>query len=682
MKTIIGILLILAVSSGGVRAVQFSLPSANQGSWEPGVDVGVTGGISQYRPGGSSERTNLIDVTHPPYSADNTGTVDVSGAIDAAIAAASPGDVVWFPEGIYLLENLVRLSEANSDITLRGQGDNSVIKMNSGGQIVLSGGAPFYRPDVFEIVTGNKTKGTRILEVADTSDFEIGDFWQVQIEDETDSERIAAGEPPTWTVLDKGFARRMTVVITAIDPGEAVAIDPPLPIDCTNYTTRLATRAALNNRAIQKVGIENLKFVPVPGDHYKQCIQLTGARDCWVSGCSFAYTNTTSSGQAVRMFESYRTEIRKNTFTISQGGNGDGAVNYFRNSCVLIENNVLTGPWNVGFYSSSGNVNSAILFNFIDGIGKGVFVGHGEAYDTLLLVEGNVSARLQADSFWGASHYNTVFRNWLHGCESDGTPSDGGVGIDFTLALNRFTRNYALVGNVYGWDGLRSAETRYGEPNIGNNNYTGYAGPTGSSTDPNSSSADFWRAWGVGGSLTSRTSDDLIVITVDDSSMFSVGMIKGTTLYWDNKTKYRKFLEVTNIIGNQITLETQSATSGDILPAESTVFSAIEPGPGAWQELDLDVEPSIEIIHNYASSAGGLGAITDSTTDTLPESLAYSSKPDWWNNDGYSGEWPPIDPSNPGFNMRAIPAGERALQIPGAGMVPGAPKGLKIVLPE
>ena len=397
MKTIIGILLILAVSSGGVRAVQFSLPSANQGSWEPGVDVGVTGGISQYRPGGSSERTNLIDVTHPPYSADNTGTVDVSGAIDAAIAAASPGDVVWFPEGIYLLENLVRLSEANSDITLRGQGDNSVIKMNSGGQIVLSGGAPFYRPDVFEIVTGNKTKGTRILEVADTSDFEIGDFWQVQIEDETDSERIAAGEPPTWTVLDKGFARRMTVVITAIDPGEAVAIDPPLPIDCTNYTTRLATRAALNNRAIQKVGIENLKFVPVPGDHYKQCIQLTGARDCWVSGCSFAYTNTTSSGQAVRMFDSYRTEIRKNTFTISQGGNGDGAVNYFRNSCVLIENNVLTGPWNVGFYSSSGNVNSAILFNFIDGIGKSIFVGHGEAYDTLLLVEGNVSARLQAD---------------------------------------------------------------------------------------------------------------------------------------------------------------------------------------------------------------------------------------------------------------------------------------------
>ena len=274
VKKIIGIFVILGASLGGIPAVQLSLPSANQGSWEPGVDVGVTDGISQYQPGGSSERTNLIDVTQPPYNADNTGAVDVSSAIDAAIAAASPGDVVWFPDGIYLLEKEVKLSEASSDITLRGQGDSSVIKMNSGGQIFLYGGAPFYRPDVFEMVTGGKTKGQSVLDVADTGDFEVGDMWQVQIEDEIDSERIAAGAPPTWTVLEKGFARRMTVIITAIDPGVSVAIDPPLPIDCTNYTTRLATRAALNNRSIQKVGIESLKFVPVPGDHYKRCIQL------------------------------------------------------------------------------------------------------------------------------------------------------------------------------------------------------------------------------------------------------------------------------------------------------------------------------------------------------------------------------------------------------------------------
>jgi hypothetical protein len=42
-----------------------SLPSANQGNWIPGTDIGVNGGIAQYRPGGANERLNAagIDVT-------------------------------------------------------------------------------------------------------------------------------------------------------------------------------------------------------------------------------------------------------------------------------------------------------------------------------------------------------------------------------------------------------------------------------------------------------------------------------------------------------------------------------------------------------------------------------------------------------------------------------------------
>jgi len=56
------------------------------------------------------------------------------------------------------------------------------------------------------------------------------------------------------------------------------------------------------------------------------------------------------------------------------------------------------------------------------------------------------------------------------------------------------------------------------------------------------------------------------------------------------------------------------------------------------------------------AAAVGTGAITDSISpDTLPNSLAYTTKPAWF---GIL-TWPPINPSNPVFSIEIIPAGYR-----------------------
>jgi hypothetical protein len=99
-------------------AIAELIPARRLVQWEPDVDVGVLGGIDQYQPGGASERTTLIDVTGSPYNADNTGATAANTAISSAIAAATAGQVVYLPAGVYKSTGSITLSKSN--ITLRG----------------------------------------------------------------------------------------------------------------------------------------------------------------------------------------------------------------------------------------------------------------------------------------------------------------------------------------------------------------------------------------------------------------------------------------------------------------------------------------------------------------------------------------------------------------------------------
>ena len=65
------------------------------------------------------------------------------------------------------------------------------------------------------------------------------------------------------------------------------------------------------------------------------------------------------------------------------------------------------------------------------------------------LYEGNVAPRFQCDGYHGSASHDTAFRNWFHGT------SETGKSMDFWICvnLNRWTRDYSIVGNILGTKG-------------------------------------------------------------------------------------------------------------------------------------------------------------------------------------------------------------------------------------
>ncbi len=200
------ILLALTALSG---AADYTLPAANQGQWVPGTNVGVSGGINQYRPGGASARGaegggTTIDVTASPYNADDTGASDASTAIQSAITAAVSGDLVWIPAGTYRCNSAINLYHDKDGVTIRGAGPGvTIIDARASTGIGLGQGAVF--TDSVRTVTGtggtpgSYPKGATVLNVADTTDYAAGYLAKIYIQDETDNTRIDAGAAPTFS---------------------------------------------------------------------------------------------------------------------------------------------------------------------------------------------------------------------------------------------------------------------------------------------------------------------------------------------------------------------------------------------------------------------------------------------------------------------------------------------------
>ena len=116
MKTL-AFLLLSVTATFSADFVSANKPS---GGWNPGVSVGVIGGIQQYITG----RTTLVNGTLPPYNADRTGNTDCSAIIATLLNDVPAGQVAFLPAGIYRMEN-TGVSIQHSNITFRGAGQMS-----------------------------------------------------------------------------------------------------------------------------------------------------------------------------------------------------------------------------------------------------------------------------------------------------------------------------------------------------------------------------------------------------------------------------------------------------------------------------------------------------------------------------------------------------------------------------
>ena len=385
----------------------------------------------------------------PVSRANKTVFHDDTEAIRSAISAAKDEEVVYVPGGTYLISSGLNVGGGGKHITLRGAGMDKTLILPGGGAgtaiSISGGGSGWWQADQRGMsITGSPKRGDTVLTVGDTSSLDklprggVGEICQVRLKNDLKLPVIA---PAHWEYLQRQVTRIVAKTATT------VTVSPPLLFDLPedrepklSPSVGHAEFAGVEDLCVDgKAGasavgvgigagygcwLKNVKVVNILGYH----VSLSGSMGCEIRGC---YIST----------------------RLRHGSNGAGILFGSSSSC-LIEDNILLEQFpHLEANACTGNVfaynfckDSSIFEGDFGLEGCSIGTNHG-AQSCYNLYEGNVSPKLQSDGYHGGSAYDTVFRNWLHG--TDEKTNNFWICIN----LNRFTRNYNIVGNILGTKG-------------------------------------------------------------------------------------------------------------------------------------------------------------------------------------------------------------------------------------
>ena len=565
LKTTAGVLVVAAVMGAGARVAMSAddqgrklpgseiIPADRQADWRPGITVGVPGGIP-------TDRNNLIDVTKEPYKADKTGATDASGAIQKAIGDAKEKEVVYLPAGRYRVDKGLGLK---SNVTLRGAGPDKTVIMGS--ISIGGGGADWWYENKLKLnITGSPKRGATELTVGDTKALDaypnggIGQLCQLSLKNDL--------KLPVMSTKNFDYMRNQECRIVAKTP-VTVTISPGLLFDLSES---LAPRLAPAGHYVEFVGVENLTIEGRDANSHIG-LGMSCGYGCWVKNV----TVSNISKYDISIGDSLQCEIRHCYLTKIVNIHGAGLL-FGTSSFCLVEDNVIVESWpHIEVCSASGNV---FAYNFcndscVTGLVKASINSNHNAHNSFNLYEGNVSPKFQSDGYWGSASHCTAFRNWFHGT------SEKTKQFWICVNLNRFTRDYNIVGNILGRKGytwLHEVEPvgfsydkhfiySLGYPNIGN-------------------------GWSNG--KTAQLS-------------------KGKP--WED---WEKLL---------------ASERGD------------GPGAGGFQELDLDVRATTLLLGNYNYKDNAVPASESLGDAKLPKSLYLKDKPEWFGNQAWPPFGPDTD---------------------------------------
>lgn len=574
------------------------IPASRLGNWTPGTAVGVPGGIPM-------NRTNLLDVTKPPYYADNTGQTDALPGIQKAINDAKAGDVVYLPAGRYMISQRIDIGPKD-DITLRGAGPDATFidARNTGSAAVWVGVDGGWQERRIPVL-GSPTRGQTVLRVDSTASLAqlpnggIGQLCRVTIKN---------GNDTTVPVVHVSTYERLRIPKFRVvaKTADTITISPALPFD---LPLELEPDISVARSQAEFVGIEDLH---IDGTNTTSSPLLTfwQAYACWAKNVKI--TNTTNF--LLKIYDSYGVEVRhcdlRDRKLIGQA-NGAGLILECSTSC-LIEDNIIYRIF-PHIEVNATAINNVFAYNFCDVSDAGALMGvsidsNHRPHNCFNLYEGNIAPKFQADGYFGSVSHDTVFRNWFHGTSAT---SDR---YSVCINLNRFTRHYSLVGNMlgrsgYAWVYEGASGANYGEryiyllgfPNIGNPFYNGGIAQL--------SQGIVWSDW-----------------TLFLSAEFGKG-----------------------------------------------------PGPGGYQERDMDVPATTIRLGNWNAKDNGVNSAEALNGINLPASLYRTSKPAWFG----TLAWPAFGPDSPNQSYEAIPAGYRFLHgkdpvQSGGASLPSAPSNLQI----
>lgn len=615
-----------------------TIPAPRRTNWAPGTRTGVVGGIYQYRPGGANQRITQVNVV--AYGADPTGLTDSGPAIRAAILACAAGQVVWFPAGLYLIASSIILSHAKKNITFRGAGIGTSKLVIQGNVVIAIGSNSDYQwlyPSSNNQITTGLTQGATELTIASTTAFSVGQLISLWIENETDDAQITAGAAPNFAVYGYASLRRPKHRVVS-KTSTTLTIEPPIYFPVRAGLSVLVQAAQLQGEG---VGFEELEIdcslctngFPFS---FEQCV------NCWTYRVKV--TNTTNYHLYVS--SCLHTEIRECWFDGRRAGGTNGAaLLYASSSAGLMEHTVLARnfPCIEVNFGSHGNAFVHSVYERQAGVSGGMMNTNHAAHNSHNIYEASISPNVQSDGYFGSASDDTLFRNWFHGAIANQSSTT------FTFSLNRFARNFNVLGNIMGWSGYKNGAMSFGNPNMGNGFFTGSAQPT---------IGDFWADWKATATITTRASNTAGTMTLNSGSL-AVGQL--CHVIWDatanrSPNRFQFTVPTGGVTGNVITI---AAAAGTALPLVGTAVQVFM-GPSGYQETDQpDCEGSTFRRGNYFALATGGGSIPLADAlggDTLPDSLIFDSQPSDWPA-GFA--WPPFDPTDPitSQSFSRLPAG-------------------------
>lgn len=642
--------------------MDFTIPTGRTviSGWSAGVTVGVVGGISQF------DSRTVYEVTGLTLD----GVTDCRPAIQSVIDSVPEHSIVQLPSGNIKLNGILNFGVLGQrhNITLKGSIDQygrpttKIYPSNIAVQIGTDSDFSWSYPPGITAINSPLAGSTKIT-LSDASLFSNNKIIRISRQNNT-------GIPVISTEGYDGIQSQETFISNKV--GNTFDIDPPLYWDLPSGsipTVRLAQFISYFN------GVENLDIIATGSSALQGAILMVQSYSCWIKNVKISgFTNT-----AIGINDSVRCEVRKCQYSVpdpSIGTNKHGILLNGVCSACLFEDNISINiaPGIQLFGPSCGNV---FAYNLI--FAGAYALNIHNSHPCFNLYEGNYATQYHADGFFGSASHETLYRNWFHGQQ---TPT--GI-ASYTSSFNRFLTTVNIVGNVFGSTDIANGGYSFGNPNIGNSNFSGYVsfnnGPKWFDLNPTTNQARFWSgrliARGDPSSPSYYNSGVISGLSVEDSlSIQSHTERSIASSYGTVNLQYFSgiinFITISSISSGGNTGIISFWNSSQEVPVPTGQLVYMYPSPGGFQESDLDVSGTSLIISNYLVP-NGIGATENLNGSGLAPSLFRQSKPDYFG----PLDWPPVNPilGQPS-SFQSIPAGYRYFNDgmdPSSGSSPSGP---------
>ena len=431
------------------------IPEGRRAIWQG--HVGIPGGIPARPTIGATIDASFGD-----------GVADATAAIQSALDACGPNEVVQLPVGTFRLTETIRLP---SHRVLRGAGSDATTLSFQGpaghrSAIALSGLARFHSGTTPVAIVSGASKGSTTITVADASGVEAGHI--MLIDQLNDGDLVSAdgvqGKCKHCGREDGDRTMGQLVEVTAV-AGDQVSLNIPL---YWTYSADLSPEASFvpGSSYVSWSGVEDLRLTQ-PAVSARYLIEMQATRNCWLRNVEVERVDW----RAVWMLKGLQNEIRDSYFHESINGygrsHGYGVLVDMFSSANLIENNIyrtLDGGLMMTGGGAAGNVfgynyGEDSRFDDIWWLTGSPSINHAP-HPMMNLWEGNVGYMIAGDFIWGSSSHNTVYRSRSRGWQREETTANNNA-----VQLATGNSHINVVGCVLGTPG-RSAryEVLPGQP--------------------------------------------------------------------------------------------------------------------------------------------------------------------------------------------------------------------------